>query len=52
MSLGYIPMSPVPSGASSRASSPGVDLEELRALSKEDMLKELVRYKVCVSSVC
>lgn len=39
-------MSPV----SSRASSVAVDLDELRALSKEDILKELVRYKVCIIS--
>lgn len=35
---------------SSRASSVVVDLDELRALSKEDILKELVRYKVCIIS--
>lgn len=44
MSLDYISISPV----SSRASSPAIDLEELKALSKEEMLEELVRYKVCV----
>lgn len=48
MRLDYIPVLSASSRASSRAPSPAIDLEELRALSKEEMLEELVRYKVCI----
>lgn len=41
----------MPPVSSSRASSVAVDLDELNALSKEEMVKELVRYKVCIVSI-
>lgn len=49
--LGLIPSTPTPSPPTSRASSPDItqdDLEQMKRLSKEDMMRELLKYRVSI----